>query len=123
MKRPNSGESWGAGKTAMPEASLSAADDCCKSRTITHTLQLIAGPLHMTFTETADAVFFSISGALPKGCERQKIIRFMKPLIDAYRDDRRRMEMMSDRVARTGHIDPMPNGWWRAYETQDQANT
>lgn len=76
-----------------------------------HTLQLIAGRLTVTFVETPEAVYMGLAGAKALGCERRKLERFLRPLIDAYRDDPRRLEISGEHCKWTGHVRSLAGGW------------
>jgi hypothetical protein len=79
--------------------------------TTTHTLQFTAGRLTVTFTETPEAVFVGLTGARARGCELPKLRRFLAPLLDAYRDDPRRLEISGEHCTWTGHVCPVTGGW------------
>ncbi len=79
--------------------------------TTTHELQLVGGRFSVTFTETPEVVYVSIRGARARGFERRKVERFMFPLVDAYRDDPRRLEINGEHAAFTGHVRPLDGGW------------
>lgn len=57
--------------------------------TTRHTLQLTAGPLHADISEGAEAVRLDITGAVPMGFERNKVRRFLLPLILPFEADPR----------------------------------
>lgn len=73
-----------------------------------HTLQLVAGPLHLTVTESAAEVHFGITGAKPAGFENGKLLRFMQPLIYAYEADPRPVRVGGRGVDYEGHVQAMP---------------
>jgi hypothetical protein len=86
--------------------------------TATHALSLVAGPLRVDITEATTAVHIAISGVKPMGFERRKVQAFLFPLVDAYRDDPRRVEIAGQHAAYTGHVVPAGSGQWLAYETK-----
>lgn len=91
--------------------------------TATHTLNLIAGRLQVDITEAAAAVHVAISGVKPMGFERRKVQAFLFPLLDAYRDDARRIEIAGQRSASVAHVVQASPGQWLAYETKAEVQT
>lgn len=81
--------------------------------TKTHTVQLVAGPMHMRVTEAPDVVYFSIEGPKPLGFERSKLYTFFHGVIDTYRGDERRLEITGARSRLTGRVDPVGDGLWK----------
>jgi hypothetical protein len=80
-----------------------------------HTLQLVAGPMHVTVTESADDVRLEITGAYPVGFERNKVTRFLAPIISRYEDDPRRLSVGGRGCDFVGHVTAVPGlgavGW------------
>jgi hypothetical protein len=91
------------------------------AKTTAHTLQLVAGPLRVEIAESAEAVFFAITGAKPLGFEKRKLSAFLFPLVDAYRSDTRRMEVSGQHSPLTGHVRKTPGGAWMVYEMRTEA--
>jgi hypothetical protein len=89
--------------------------------TATHALSLVAGPLRVDITEATTAVHIAISGVKPMGFERRKVQAFLFPLLDAYRDDPRRVEIAGQRSVCIGHVVQAGPGAWLGYVTKAEA--
>ncbi len=86
--------------------------------TTKHALKLSAGPMLVTVTETPSGVFFAFDGVKPKDSELPKVSRFLWPLVDAYRDDTRPIEISGVNAPWTGHVNTLPDGSCVAYATE-----
>ena len=83
-----------------------------------HTLAVRGGTLTVTVTEVPHCVYMAISGPKTKPDDLQEQLRvqlFLWPIVDAYRDDPRRMEISGQHANYTGHVRPIGSGGWTAY--------
>lgn len=76
--------------------------------TATHTLQLVAGPMHVAITETKDTIRFEITGARPMTFEHSKVLRFLGSLVDRYEADNRSLSVTGRGAGFVGHVAAVP---------------
>lgn len=90
--------------------------------TTAHSLQLVAGPLRVTVTEAEHAVYIGMTGPKPLGFEQRKLKAFLFTLVDAFRNDPRRLEINGNRADYTGCIDPVREVGWVGYARRVEAS-
>jgi hypothetical protein len=74
----------------------------------THTLQLVAGPMHVAITETKTNVRFEITGPEPMTFEQDKVLHFLAPLVNRYETDNRSLSVGGRGADFVGHVAAVP---------------
>lgn len=81
------------------------------STTTTHVLRLSRGGIRIDITEAADVVYIVQRGVRLREDEIPRFVEWAFPILDAYRDDPRPIEMAGEHVNWTGRIELVGSEW------------